>query len=634
MAESGNPKDNSKNPSDGLKFKFDLQGRVQRLLNYFDFDVTVDPNNNKYIHLKSVTDKLKASRPSDNEKKLKSVFSQDSYIPPIQRLLEKWSTQVNVNYNSWDSRKELVGDLDQMYYNSPIVSKAVILSRDETLQADANFRVLGIEAKDKRQEDFLYRFIEDTKMESLLRDTIFNIILYGDAGWVPSITDKGYESFHPVDILDIQDILEFKGSDILNYQSNGSKNNYDYKPNIQNLLQVDKIKALVQAIEEYHNISDLFKVYNLGYRVSNLILPPWGFVHFRNYSTRSPFKPFGMPMLLHCMAPYRAREMAMSLQIAARGSKFPMMRFKIKLPNSSMMPTDQLEAVTEFINELDNSGLYSVRKETVGIGERVFTIEELFEVDILKNEIDLADISDIEMLRNDEIDSTQVPRSVFDPNAGTLPVSGVSFIQQSRPFGRFIYGIQSIILDTLSNVCKLHMILSNKFSLEEIDFMMTMPYPEAQTDKEIISSQSDLIGLSGTILDTLAQRLLGDPSAPLPIDLVRNVFTQILPYDKSRIDDWVEMIQSSRNNKVKDGEGNDQEGEMQESIKKYNKIPSSVLREEIEDVTRKVKLDRISEASIGGKHYKSVRISGADSNFDAKYLERVKLSTFNNVLKG
>lgn len=634
MADNPNPKGNGKDPSDGLKFKFDLQGRVQRLLNYFEFDVTVDPNNNKYIHLKSVTDKLKASRPADNEKKLKSVFSQDSYIPPIQRLLEKWSTQVNVNYNSWDSRKELVGDLDQMYYNSPIVSKAVILSRDETLQADANFRVLGIEAKDKRQEDFLYRFIEDTKMESLLRDTIFNIILYGDAGWVPSITDKGYESFHPVDILDIQDILEFKGSDILNYQSNGSKNNYDYKPNIQNLLQVDKIKALVQAIEEYHNVSDLFKVYNLGYRVSNLILPPWGFVHFRNYSTRSPFKPFGMPMLLHCMAPYRAREMAMSLQIAARGSKFPMMRFKIKLPNSSMMPTDQLEAVTEFINELDNSGLYSVRKETVGIGERVFTIEELFEVDILKNEIDLADISDIEMLRNDEIDSTQVPRSVFDPNAGTLPVSGVSFIQQSRPFGRFIYGIQSIILDTLSNVCKLHMILSNKFSLEEIDFMMTMPYPEAQTDKEIISSQSDLIGLSGTILDTLAQRLLGDSSAPLPIDLVRNVFTQILPYDKSRIDDWVEMIQSSRNNKTKDGEGNDQEGEMQESIKKYNKIPSSVLREEIDDVTRKVKLDRISEASIGGKHYKSVRISGADSNFDARYLERVKLSTFNNVLKG
>lgn len=634
MAESSNPKGNSKNPSDGLKFKFDLQGRVQRLLNYFDFDVTVDPNNNKYIHLKSVTDKLKASRPVDNEKKLKSVFSQDSYIPPIQRLLEKWSTQVNVNYNSWDSRKELVGDLDQMYYNSPIVSKAVILSRDETLQADANFRVLGIEAKDKRQEDFLYRFIEDTKMESLLRDTIFNIILYGDAGWVPSITDKGYESFHPVDILDIQDILEFKGSDILNYQSNGSKNNYDYKPNIQNLLQVDKIKALVQAIEEYHNVSDLFKMYNLGYRVSNLILPPWGFVHFRNYSTRSPFKPFGMPMLLHCMAPYRAREMAMSLQIAARGSKFPMMRFKIKLPNSSMMPTDQLEAVTEFINELDNSGLYSVRKETVGIGERVFTIEELFEVDILKNEIDLADISDIEMLRNDEIDSTQVPRSVFDPNAGTLPVSGVSFIQQSRPFGRFIYGIQSIILDTLSNVCKLHMILSNKFSLDEIDFMMTMPYPEAQTDKEIISSQSDLIGLSGTILDTLAQRLLGDSSAPLPIDLVRNVFTQILPYDKSRIDDWIELIQSSRNNKGKDGEGNDQEGEMQESIKKYNRIPSSVLREEIDVVTRKVKLDRITEASIGGKHYKSVRISGADSNFDARYLERVKLSTFNNVLKG
>lgn len=626
--------DNKINPESGkakdVKFNFDLQGRVQRLLSYFDFDVTVDQNNNKYVNLKSVTDKFKQARTGDNEKKLKSIFSQESYIPPIQRLLEKWSTQVNVNYNSWQNRKELIEDLDQMYFNSPIVSKAVILSRDETLQADSNFRVIGVEAKDRRQEDFLYRFIEDTKIESLLRDTIYNIILYGDAGWVPAITDKGYESFHPVDILDIQDIFEFRGSDILNYE-NTSRNNYDYK-SINTLLQVDKIKALVQAIEDNHNVSDLFKVYNLGYRVSNIVLPPWSFVHFRNYSTRSPFKPFGMPMLLHCMAPYRAREMAMSLQIAARGSKFPIMRFKIKLPNTSMMPTDQLEAVTEFINELDNSGLYSVRKETVGIGERVFTIEELFEVDILKNDIDLADIADIEMLRNDEIDSTQVPRSVFDPSAGTLPVSGVSFIQQSRPFGRFIYGIQSVVLDTLTNVCKLHMLLSNKFSLDEIDFMLTMPYPEAQTDKEIISSQSDLLSLSGTILDTLAQRLLGDSSAPLPVDLIRNVFTQILPYDKSRVDDWIQMVQNSRQVKNKDEEGT--EGEMEESIKKYKKIPSSLLREEIYEITKSAKLNSLTEASVGGKHYKSSRVSGSMNNFDPKYLEHVKLSTFNNILKG
>jgi hypothetical protein len=626
--------ENKVNPETGkskdVKFNFDLQGRVQRLLSYFDFDVTVDQNNSKYINLKSVTDRFKQARTGDNEKKLKSIFSQDSYIPPIQRLLEKWSTQVNVNYNSWQNRKELIEDLDQMYFNSPIVSKAVILSRDETLQADSNFRVIGVEAKDRRQEDFLYRFIEDTKIESLLRDTIYNIILYGDAGWVPAITDKGYESFHPVDILDIQDIFEFRGSDILNYE-NTSRNNYDYK-SINTLLQVDKIKALVQSIEENHNVSDLFKVYNLGYRVSNIVLPPWSFVHFRNYSTRSPFKPFGMPMLLHCMAPYRAREMAMSLQIAARGSKFPIMRFKIKLPNTSMMPTDQLEAVTEFINELDNSGMYSVRKETVGIGERVFTIEELFEVDILKNEIDLADIADIEMLRNDEIDSTQVPRSVFDPTAGTLPVSGVSFIQQSRPFGRFIYGIQSVILDTLTNVCKLHMLLSNKFSLDEIDFMLTMPYPEAQTDKEIISSQSDLLTLSGTILDTLAQRLLGDSSAPLPVDLVRNVFTQILPYDKSRVDDWIQMIQSSRQVKKPGEEG--EEDEMAESIKKYKKIPSSLLKEEIYEVTKSAKLNSLSEASVGGKHYKSSRVSGSMNNFDPKYLEYVKLNTFNSILKG
>ena len=54
------------------------------------------------------------------------------------------------------------------------------------------------------------------------------------------------------------------------------------------------------------------------------------------------------------------------------------------------------------------------------------------------------------------------------------------------------------------------------------------------------------MNLASTILDTLADKFLdGGSGSDLPLDLKKSVFMQILPYDKTRLDQWIDAIDSS-----------------------------------------------------------------------------------------
>jgi hypothetical protein len=385
---------------------------------------------------------------------------------------------------------------------------------------------------------------------------------------------------------------------------------------------IDKVGELIHAIEENADHSDLFETFNLGYKVSGVTLPPWGFIHFRNFSTSSPFAPLGMPFFIHSLAPYRELEISKSLIVAAQAARFPIYNFKLNLPNQ-MAPTDQLSTVTEFMNELDNSGLYSVRKESAGIAERVVTIKDLFEFEIIEQQIDLGSNENLEGLMDALMNSTFLPKSVIDPNVSGLGASGVSLVQQFKPFARTVYAVQTAILEGLTQLVKIEMILSNKFNKDTINFTLTMPYPESQTDRELIGAQTDLLTLANSVIDTLAQRLLGDPQAELPFETIRSVLRDILPYDASKIDTWTQQIVDSR--KPEDEEAK------QESVRKIRLIPKKRLAEARHSVMKEVILNEIHEGPIAGKHYyRSSKLGDAES-FDVNFLFELKKTNVNKL---
>jgi hypothetical protein len=607
-----------------LNFDYGLPSRTRRLLDFFTFGIfkRTDGKERIYVSPERVTNAKKSVG--------RIIIPSEKFPTPIQKMLDKWSEITTYNLDKWEGRKDLVNDLLEMYYNSPIVSKAMNITVDEVLQADSNNQIIGVEGN-KRQVDYINRRLDDWGISYKLRDIAFNIVLTGDYGLMPKIGKTGIEKVSTIEPLDLQDIFEFRPIDFADLDNPDVQNqNNNYLSRYKSVKQVNRIDELINAIKTNADISDAFDRHTLGYMIKDQVVPPWGFIHFRNFSSQSPFKPFGLPPFIHCLAPFRQLQLANQLQMSARASRFPIQRFKIKLPNI-MMPTDKLEKAIEFINELDNSGFYSTKKETPGVGERLITIDELFEVDLLEYNIDLGRIDDIEALRDDLMNATLLPKSVVDPNVSGLGASGVSLVQQFKPFSRFVYGIQSVILEGLTKLIQIDMILSNSFSDDEMDFILTMPFPESQTDRELIGSQSDLIQLANTMLDILGQRFYGDPSAVLPQDLVKSVLTQILPYDKNRLDDWIELINAGR--KVMEDENEDENEEVKENTRIIKKMDKAIIRESIAEAKVEAYKSKNIDYSLGNKHYHRSVLGSQNNNFDTKILIEMKKNKMKAMLK-
>ena len=59
-----------------------------------------------------------------------------------------------------------------------------------------------------------------------------------------------------------------------------------------------------------------------------MYLPPWNVPHFRRFSTKSEFYPFGRPLFINCIAPFRQLQASKNLMALARAAKFPKEHFE------------------------------------------------------------------------------------------------------------------------------------------------------------------------------------------------------------------------------------------------------------------------------------------------------------------
>jgi hypothetical protein len=462
----------------------------------------------------------------------------EQFPKQVDTLLKYWISDCHDDRESFQNRKELFMDMDMIYYNSPFLSRAMNLMADETVQADTNSQIIGVEAEDPFLRDFILEFISRSGIEKYLRSTALNIIQYGNAGWVTTLNDAGIDTVLPVDVFDIKSRLEFTPHQV-------SKEINKVNSALNSMLSKnEKLRHLVNSIDDLkEDYSTYFKSYLFGFEVGDFVLPPWRFLHFRNFTSKTPFYPFGIPVFIHSVAPFRQYDAAMTLQSVGRGAKFPIDLYKISLPNV-MSPTDKIEKVLEFIREFDNSGLRETKKEGIAVGERIITIDGLFTYEQIVPQLDLSDIGDLELLLNALVVSTGLPRNLLDPNNGTFGNSGISLIQQYVPFKRQIFHIQSCLLEQITQLVKIHLVQSGRFPLKDIDFRLTMPYPESQSDRELIGSQSDLVTLANSILDSLQAKLVAQ-GENLNKDVVTQVYTKILPYPPSDIEKWVDLTMAS-----------------------------------------------------------------------------------------
>ena len=525
----------------------------------------------------------------------------------VKALASYWMNNCHDSLDSWRSRQELYQDMDMLYYNSVLISRAIELVADECIQADSNDQFIFIEAKPNIKQD-IQEFFDKISLTEKTRPTILDIIQYGNAGWVLDLTEGGVGEVISVDIRDIKDRLQFTPFEVAQKMRGGTDNTFS------NFKSIDRMKQLLDTIENTEeDYLTRFKSYCFGFQIGDYVIPPWSFIHFRNMTNKSVFKPFGVPVFIHSVAPYRQLDAAMTLNVLAKGASFPRSVYKLNFPNS-VNPADKLEKAVEFMKELQNAGINQTSKEDMGVGEVLVTIKDLYEFELESPDINVSNSDEINTLRDDLIISTMLPRSLLDPNDGTFGTSGVSLTEQFKPFARMIYRIQSAYLQGLTQLVKIHLIQSNKYALEDIDFILSMPYPESQTNQDIISSQNSLLDLAGNVVAALEDKLMGGEK--LPLNIIKSIYQKFLPYDDDVIEKWL----SAGDNK-KDNE------KLTSSYTKWSMVEKEIgkvkLQETINEAILENKQTSLREGVMGKRHYYSSRIK--DDSFPAEKLRELDI---------
>jgi hypothetical protein len=508
----------------------------------------------KQVFSNAVIDKLKSIfklqiNPSAKEVKDRVVFTrpdvnasdkgQDKYFkknnPPIkwdeetQELYNWWWSTTHTNVDDYKNRSLLYEDMDVLFLNAQRVIKASKIICGEVIQADSNNEPIFIDAK-RPVKKFIQEFFDKININYYLRQTVKDFVKYGNAFWILEFDQTGVSKILPVSPYDVVDRIEFTPYEVRKMLDTNDKFLTQYR-------QLDRMDQYIDDIVNKDSSASYFDSYLIGFQVDDKIIPPWKLLHFRNLTNDSPFKPFGVPVFIHAMSAYRQYDAAMSLQITARGMKFPKNHWKLTIPNT-VSPSDVFEYVSEFMAEYQNSGFTNSKKDLAGIGDNVVSVEGLIDYSQIVPEIELGKMEDVEMLLSDLSEACIVPRNLIDPNDSSYGDSGVSLAEKFKPFARFVYEVQNYILEQITQLVKIHMITSgSQFATEDVQFILSMPYPESQTNADIINSQSSLLGLANDVITALSDKLMGGET--LPPEIIRQVYTKFLPYDDEIIDRWI-----------------------------------------------------------------------------------------------
>lgn len=557
------------------------------------------------------TDRLKLLQTNKDNMNLKL----SSFDPYTKQLWNLWKSQVSQVYQFEDRLKQYQ-EMDNSYNNIALIARATDLLSDEITQVDTNDNLLMIQSPNNKLQVFLEKFIEKIGLVDYLPASAFNLVKYGDHYWTPVFSKTGIEELLMIDPYDVTDRIEFTPHEVERNLSNRGVSNI-----FKSMTTDSKLQGLISSILEEKDYSSFFRSYLFGFQVGSYILPPWRCIHLRNFQTSSFFAPFGTPAFIQSLASAKIYEMALGLQMISRQMKFPVDLYKLSFPNT-MASTDKMEQAFEFLRQWENSGLGNTKSENPGIGERKITIKDLFEYEQIVPNIDLGRIDDIELLRDDIIISTGIPRNFIDPNNGSFGNSGISLTEQFKPFARRVYKYQSIILKAIKDLMYIHVIQSKQFELKDIEFMISMPYPESQANNEIIDSQKNQFELANSILDGLKERLGGEIA--IPTDVIKDVYKKLLPYNSKETDSWIDRFVQEREKLEKSNEQSSEAGREEgsdsgkdftfESLKKSvssRRLYERILKEE----TVKCKMELFSEKSENNRHYFSSSKRSFDMDF-------------------
>jgi len=447
----------------------------------------------------------------------------------IKQLWDWYVNQTSDSSETLKNRFERYDDLDYMMYNDSVMSMAADLYADEAAQADVQTEPIGVEAKKAAVRNEIKSLLDQWGIDQThIRETAWNIAVYGDAFDIPIITEEnGIEDLISQDVRTIVERVEFKATEVSKKLSNSAKTLIRNNP---------KIQALVQELEEKpNNTAAYFRSYLLGFNLQGDInLPPWGVCHYRNFSRKSEFWPFGRSMFIYSIAPFRQLKTAKNLMALTRALSFPKDKYEVKV-SENMTEVEQWEAVNEARQEFQNLGVMNRNKDEFSVGAEIWVPEGLLRHETIENNLRVENIADIEFLRDDEIMGTRIPKGYLVVDKGSFGTSGQSLLQQHKPFGRAVYSIQSVILEQLTKMIKMHFLITGQFEKEFTEFQLSMNFPVIEEAQDRLRMKQDTLRLANDVIGNI-QSALGTRDG-LPPDVIEMIFSKLSFLDPEDVKD-------------------------------------------------------------------------------------------------
>lgn len=529
----------------------------------------------------------------------------------LKAIYDAWIGDVFDNSDSFKDRIERYEDLEFAYYNNAIFSTAVDLYADETTQMDSQSNIIQVYAKNSKVEKYITEFFERIGLDdNLMKAIAFDVSLYGDAFLVHSFSkEEGITEVVPVGVKAVTDRFEFNA---INYQEKvAQKHANSYQVFFKQSSNYEKLAQVLDAKDNTIDFSSAYKSYLFGYEVSNMMIPPWGVTHCRRLSTNSEFHPFGRPIMINAIAPFKQLQASKNLMALLRGYKFPIRKFEVKNPDGNN-PAQAWETLENVRSDFYNQGEFTSTRDTFATQTDIWTVENLFDVNQIENRLDLKDIADVELLQDNLVIATRIPKGYLITDRGGFGQSGQSLMQQSKIFGRGVYTIQTAILEALTDLVRLQFVISGDYDYDE-EFELGLAFPLKEDSGDQIKIQNDTLRLAKDILDNLGTAIGLDRGESLPIDIVRQVFSKYSFLDAEEIEEWIETyIDATEHPK-----------DESTKLKVRNKINERLFEDTVRSAYFQAKKkNNLDEGVMNQKHY-----------YNSSFMTRKKADYFESVKK-
>jgi hypothetical protein len=472
----------------------------------------------------------------DNDLLLKGNRRPHLTLPNYTPLQQVWTWFLQETYDSSESlrnRKNRYQDLDFAIKNNTLIHAAVNLFADEATQCDISGTPIRVKAK-KEVQAYITDLLDEWGItQQVVRETIWNKVLFGDSFEVNDVHPKeGIIRSTPVSVWDVADRLEFEPSKVIERMRY-----YNSLSGASNQMKLDVLMSELR--DETESASSFFNRYCFGFELAGgKMTPPWGVTHYRAFSMLREFAPWGRSRFINILPMFRQLISAEGLMQVARAASFPKDVYSVSARQGATI-TEKWEALEEFQEQLDNAGLTQGSKELPSIGSRIIVPKDLVDFQTYKSDIDVDAIADVEYLRDNLIMGLIIPKGYLIVDDGGWGTSGQSLLQQSKPFGRLVYSDQSDYMEGLSEKIKIHLAVVQKFEGWDTPFELEMDFPVIEEAQDRMQHRAEELTLANNTLDTL-KNILGVEK--VPPDIIKDAFGMLTSLPQPTIDKYVDAL--------------------------------------------------------------------------------------------